>query len=159
MANRTSVSSHPSIGVDRRTLLVGVGALSAVGLLTGPARSETATRLELSIPRLRLHLHGADPGELPPLDARPMPMGDIEGTDGSMIGSLTSTALAGSTHPGLHHFALAEGSIVGVDAGTLEGPHSIVSGTGRYADAEGTYTIRRRPDGHLVIFTLRKGAR
>jgi hypothetical protein len=79
------------------------------------------------------------------LDARRSPVGQFSG------------APVGDGATQLHTFALADGAIFGLAASDAAGAaHAIVGGTGRYAGATGTYTVRpaKNLPGHSTELNL-----
>ena len=73
---------------------------------------------------------------------------------GAYAGLLTSTLVAGSAGPDLlHRLELLDGTLLAVGrAGVEETGFSVVSGTGRYLGATGTYTARQTPrDAELTL--------
>jgi len=158
----SSASAQPAI--DRRSLLVGAGTVAAAGLLMGGAKDPQVVgwRLQLHLANLKLAVPGVEPGELPPLDGRPVPHAKVTDHQGLPVGTLTSTTVPTTNgHSVVHTFDLPDGTIVGKgSAGPgLEGPHAVVAGTGRYAGAAGAYTIHSDADRHLVTFVFSRGAR
>jgi len=145
-------------GIDRRALLVGVGAITAASLVTGRRTRAGAQQLVLRLSQVRLRFHGVEPGELPPVDASPVPYATVHDGAGREVGALASTPVQ-HTHPAvLHTFTLDHGTIVGTGPAALEGTYTVVDGTGAYAGVRGTYTITETVEGHLVTFTLPEGA-
>ena len=156
---------HPSApaqpAIDRRALLLGASTLAAGGLLVGGAKDQQAPvlKLQLLLTNLRHIVPGVEPGELPPLDSRPVPHARVADQQGDPVGTLTSTIVPSTDgHAVVHTFALPDGTIVGTGSADLAATHAVVAGTGGYAGAAGTYTIRPHPDGHLVTFSFPKGA-
>jgi hypothetical protein len=81
------------------------------------------------------------------------PVGEIHVSSVALTGPGTGSADAGAME--WHTFRLAGGTIVGGGtAGSQRGEFAILGGTGRFANARGTYSLRRDP-GSAVEFDLR----
>lgn len=90
---------------------------------------------ERPLPGESLHVYG----EL--VDRRNRLLGELRGSSMPMAGP-------GIAHVETHVLSLAEGTILGM--GTIldtESVFAVVGGTGKYAGASGTYTMKQRPRG------------
>jgi hypothetical protein len=151
--------------IDRRSLLAGAGVVAVGGLLVGrsspadPLGPVVVEKLHLFASDLRHVVPGAEPGELPPLDAPAVPRARLEHADGTPAGTLASVAVPSTDgNAVLHTFTLNDGTILGIGPSDLAGPHALVGGSGAYAGLSGSYGVRPHRDGHVVTFELRRGA-
>ncbi len=142
----------------RRGMLGSLGALlggSAVGAIVVRETSNMVPeRKVLRSSDLRFTRPGTPPGELAEAGTSAIPSGTLEDETGAYAGLLTATIVAGSAGPDLlHRLELLDGTLLAVGpAGLEETGFSVVSGTGRYLGATGTYTARQKPrDAELVL--------
>lgn len=142
----------------RRGMLGSLGALLGGGAVGAIVVRETSNlvpeRRVLRSSDLRFTRPGTPPGELANVGASAVPSGTLEDETGAYAGLLTSTIVAGSAGPDLlHRLELLDGTLLAVGpAGVAESGFSVVSGTGRYLGATGTYTARQAPrDAELVL--------
>jgi hypothetical protein len=142
----------------RRGMLGSLGALLGGGAVSAIVVRETSTmvphRRILRSSDLRFTRPGTPPGELAASGSSALPMGTLEDETGGYAGLLTSTLVAGSAGPDLlHRLELLDGTLLAVGpAGVEETGFSVVSGTGRYLGATGTYTARQTPrDAELIL--------
>jgi hypothetical protein len=144
----------------RRGMLGSLGALLGGGAVGAYVVRETSTmvseRRTLRSGDLRFTRPGTPPGELAAPGTPAVPSGTLEDADGGYAGLLTSTIVAGSAGPDLlHRLELLDGTLLGVGpAGVEETEFSIVSGTGRYLGATGTYTARQAPRAAELVLDL-----
>jgi hypothetical protein len=142
----------------RRGMLGSLGALLGGGALGAAIVRETSNmvpeRKVLRSSDLRFTRPGTPAGELAASGASALPSGTLEDESGAYAGLLTSTLVAGSAGPDLlHRLELLDGTLLAVgQAGVEETGFSVVSGTGRYLGATGTYTARQTPrDAELTL--------
>lgn len=142
----------------RRGMLGSLGVLLGGGAVGAIVVRETSNmipeRKVLRSSDLRFTRPGTPPGELAKVGASAVPSGTLADETGAYAGRLTSTIVAGSAGPDLlHRFELLDGTLLAVGpAGVEESGFSVVSGTGRYFGATGTYTARQAPrDAELVL--------
>jgi hypothetical protein len=144
----------------RRGMLGSLGALLGGGAVGAYVVRETSAmvseRRTLRSGDLRFTRPGTPPGELAAPGTPAVPSGTLEDADGGYAGLLTSTIVAGSAGPDLlHRLELIDGTLLGVGpAGVEETEFSIVSGTGRYLGATGTYTARQAPRAAELVLDL-----
>jgi hypothetical protein len=142
----------------RRGMLGSLGALLGGGAIGAVVVRETSNmvpeRKVLRSSDLRFTRPGTPPGELAASGTSALPSGTLEDETGAYAGLLTSTIVAGSAGPDLlHRLELLDGTLLAVGSeGVEETGFSVVSGTGRYFGATGTYTARQKPrDAELVL--------
>jgi hypothetical protein len=147
----------------RRGMLGSLGALlggGAVGALvvreTSESAATTSVRRVLRSSDLRFTRPGTTAGELAASGTSALPSGTLEDESGAYAGLLSSTLVAGSAGPDLlHRLELLDGTLLGVGpAGVEETGFSVVSGTGRYLGATGTYTARQAPRAAELVLDL-----
>jgi hypothetical protein len=142
----------------RRGMLGSLGALLGGGAVGAIVVRETSNmvpeRKVLRSSDLRFTRPGTPPGELAEIGTSAVPSGTLEDETGAYAGLLTSTIVAGSAGPDLlHRLELLDGTLLAVGpAGVAESGFAVVSGTGRYLGATGTYTARQTPrDAELIL--------
>jgi hypothetical protein len=144
----------------RRGMLGSLGVLLGGGAVGAYVVRETSNivpeRRTLRSSDLRFTRPGTPAGELAAAGTSAVPSGTLEDADGAYAGLLTSTLVAGSAGPDLlHRLELIDGTLIGVGpAGVQETEFSIVSGTGRYLGATGTYTARQAPRAAELVLDL-----
>jgi hypothetical protein len=157
------VATASTGSIDRRSLLAGAGIVTFGGLLVGRSEADppvVVEELRLFAADLRHSIPGVEPGEFPPVDARPVPHAELSREDGGSAGALASVSVPSTGGAAvLHTFTLDDGTLLGVGPSEIAGPHAIVGGSGRYASASGTYTVHAQRDGHLILISLRRGNR
>ncbi len=136
----------------RRGMLGSLGVLLGGGAVGAIVARETAEptvphRRILRSSDLRFTRPGTAPGELAAPGTSALPSGTLEDESGGYAGHLTSTRVDGSGGPDLlHRLELLDGTLLAVGpAGVEETDFSVVSGTGRYLGATGTYKARQAP--------------
>jgi hypothetical protein len=142
----------------RRGMLGSLGAFlggSAVGAIVVRETSNMVPeRRVLRSSDLRFTRPGTPAGEMAAPGASAVPSGTLEDETGGYAGLLTATIVDGSSGPDLlHRLELLDGTLLAVGpAGVEETAFSVVSGTGRYLGATGTYMARQTPrDAELVL--------
>ena len=144
----------------RRGMLGTLGALLGGGAVGALVVRETSTmvpeRRVLRSSDLRFTRPGTPAGELAAPGTSSLPSGTLEDETGGYAGLLTSTLVAGSAGPDLlHRLELLDGTLLAVGpAGVEETGFSVVSGTGRYLGATGTYTARQAPRAAELVLDL-----
>lgn len=144
----------------RRGMLGTLGALLGGGAVGALVVRETSTmvpeRRVLRSSDLRFTRPGTPAGELATPGTSSLPSGTLEDETGGYAGLLTSTLVAGSAGPDLlHRLELLDGTLLAVGpAGVEETGFSVVSGTGRYLGATGTYTARQAPRAAELVLDL-----
>jgi len=153
--------------------LVGIGAASRVAASSGAA-ADAAGRdtpsagggtLVLRAQHLQVHVGGRRATRMPDSGEPAAAHGDLVDENGRRMGEL-HVAVMPVHGPGLasaatgamewHTFLLEDGTILGSGtAGTEGGAFAIVGGTGRFAGARGTYTLRRGVGTDEAEFLLR----
>ena len=134
-------------------VLLGGGAVGAI-VVRETAEPTVPERRTLRSSDLRFTRPDTPPGELAAPGTSALPSGTLEDEAGGYAGLLTSTLVAGSAGPDLlHRLELPDGTLLAVGpAGVEETDFSVVSGTGRYLGATGTYKARQAPRaGELVL--------
>jgi hypothetical protein len=136
----------------RRGMLGSLGALLGGGAIGAIVARETgeptvAHRRVLRSSDLRFTRPDTPPGELAAPGVSALPSGTLEDDTGGYAGLVTSSLVAGSAGPDLlHRLELLDGTLLAVGpAGVEETAFNVVSGTGRYLGATGTYTARQAP--------------
>lgn len=140
---------------------VGLGLISrGVGPISGASAGSGNLSLSLNGRDWRLTYPDRQRGVLPQPGERSASFGQLfSNSDGAKVGEFYASSFAFSSPfgPGesaaaameMHHFNLADGTIVGM--GTLGGfhdvksVHAIIGGTGRYEGASGSYVARQSP--------------
>jgi hypothetical protein len=147
--------------------LVGLGAASVGGRVASDSAPST-----LILRGRNWRTSNGPMSDLPSDGDRISVRGDlIDDAQGERLGEFFGAgfAIGGGVHPAqgerleLHTFKLLDGTIIGSGtAGQLEGVFAVLGGTGRYANARGTYVARQRHqdlggDGSAeFLFTLTK---
>jgi hypothetical protein len=133
---------------------IGAGTAAARGVTDGATSRETRTiTLYARGLRTQRSVHASEGGV-----TRRQPRatsGELLDDTRSPVGSFAGAPIAeGGTF--LHTFNLADGSIFGFAVPGAAMAHPIVGGTGRYAGAAGTYTVRPAESlpGHSSELTL-----
>lgn len=149
----------------RRGMLASLGTLlsaGAVGAIVTRESGETASTTNTGPTRtlrstdLRFARPGTAAGELPAPGTPSLPYATLLEVDGSPAGLLSSSLVAGSAGSDLlHRLELADGTILAVGpSGVDQAEFTILSGTGRYTGATGTYTARQAPRAGLLTLDL-----
>jgi len=130
--------------------LVGVGAASSAAAMPLAPSAGTST---IVLRGRNLRTTNARSGGVLSEGDRIGVRGDlVDDEKGELVGDFIAAgfAMGGSSHPAqgerleLHTFNLRDGTIIGSGtAGPLEGVFAILGGTGRYANARGTYIARQ----------------
>jgi hypothetical protein len=134
---------------------LAVGGLFGLGVATATGRAVAVAPETMLVLRGRgWRTNAGRPGMLPSDGDRIGVRGDlIDDAKGEYVGEFIGAgfAIGGAAHPAqierleLHTFKLREGTIIGSGtAGQLDGVFAILGGTGRYANARGTYVARQR---------------
>jgi hypothetical protein len=133
----------------RAALLSGLGAAGAAvvgGIAVGRSQGPPPTMTL----RLRDVVHGRPgvaPGEFPPPGSVAVPFARIEDLNGETIGSLESIVVPAANGASVQHtLTLDDGTIVGLGPHAMDGPYSVIGGTGRYAGVTGSYQLRALDD-------------
>ncbi len=142
----------------RRGMLGSLGALLGGGAIGAVVVRETSNmvpeRRVLRSSDLRFTRPGTPAGEMAAPGTSAVPSGTLEDETGAYAGLLTATIVAGSAGPDLlHRLELLDGTLLAVGtAGVEQTAFSVVSGTGRYLGATGTYSARQAPrDAELIL--------
>ena len=135
--------------------LLGGGAVASI-VIRETAESTTPHHRTLRSSDLRFTRPDTAPGELAAPGASSLPSGTLEDESGGYAGLLTSTIVAGSGGPDLlHRLELTDGTLLAVGpAGVEQTDFSVVSGTGRYLGATGTYSARQAPRAAELVLDL-----
>ena len=144
-----------------KTGLAAVGGVVSFGIADKAAAQEPSTPSTLSFDGRSWHLTSPvrQAGEFPDAGEQMLMSGELVHGDGSHAGDFHGTYVAltapGHAGPGdasslqTHTLNLADGTLVGTGTATAchdgEDAFAIVGGTGRYAGARGSYTIRQSP--------------
>jgi hypothetical protein len=133
--------------------IVGAAGLGAAG--TGvvfgaakdPAPGAGPARLSLVVRDVRFTSPSTKPGALPDAGAIASPHGALHDATGQSLGRFSAGTLPGSGGQiAIQRFTFADGTIIGMGSGGLDGEeYAVVGGTGRYAGATGTYVAQLRP--------------
>ncbi len=132
---------------------VGLGVAST-GVTLGTTQARVApagpTRLSLVVRDVRFAAAGAKPGTLREAGAAVSPHGALHDAAGQQLGRFSGGTLPGSDGQiAVQRFTFADGTIIGMGSGGLDGEeYAVVGGTGRYAGAVGTYVAQIRPGAH-----------
>jgi len=176
VADRTGTARAPSGSIDdvmssgvepagtsRRALIsrglwaaagaIGLGVAStgvALGRAEAPAAAAGPARLSVVVHDVRFTAPTVRPGALPEAGAVASPHGALRDAAGQHVGGFSAGTLPGSAGQiAIQRFTFANGTIIGMGSGGLDGEeYAVVGGTGRYAGAIGTYTTQIRPGAY-----------